>query len=76
LCPGATGQELGLGFERGQREREGWSARVPLLVGFARKERRKEERKKKGGHLAKIHLNFENSNYQERGSDGLLKRVL
>jgi hypothetical protein len=26
--------------------------------------------------LAKICLNFENSNYQERGSDGLLKRVL
>jgi hypothetical protein len=49
---------------------------VSLLVGFARKERRKEERKKKGGYLAEICLNFENSNYQERGSDGLLKRVL
>jgi hypothetical protein len=49
---------------------------VSLLVGFARKERRKEERKKKGDHLAEIRLNFENSNYQEKGSDGLLKRVL
>jgi hypothetical protein len=30
-------------FERGQREREGWSARVPFLVGFARGEGRKRK---------------------------------
>jgi hypothetical protein len=41
-----------------------------------RKERRKEEEEEERGHLAEIHLNFENSKYDQGGSGGLLKCVL
>jgi hypothetical protein len=41
------------------------------------KERQEETREKEDmGHLAKIHLNFENSKYDQGGSSGLLRCVL
>jgi hypothetical protein len=40
-----------------------------------RKERRKEKEEEEKGHLAKIHLNFENSKHDQGGSGGLLKCV-
>jgi hypothetical protein len=45
-------------LNRGQRERERWSARVAIMAGLQRGRRnRGEEEKKK--YLAEIHLNFE-----------------
>jgi hypothetical protein len=58
LGPSAIGEEPGLGFERGQREREGWSARVPLLVGFARKREEKKKKGRKGGPFGRNSFEF------------------
>jgi hypothetical protein len=47
-------------LKRRQRERKRWSARGVSLSDLQRR-RRRSKRERRKGHLAEIHLNFENS---------------
>jgi hypothetical protein len=63
LCPGATGQGLGLGCEREQREMEWQLAWVLLSVELQRKERKRIRKEQGLVNLAKIQLNLKSATF-------------
>jgi hypothetical protein len=63
LCPGATGQGLGLGCEREQREMEWQPAWVLLSIELQRKERKRIRREQGFVNLAEIQLNLRSARF-------------
>jgi hypothetical protein len=61
LCLGATGQGIGLGCEREQREMEWQPAWVLLSVELQRKERKRIRKEQGLVNLAKIQLNLKSA---------------
>jgi hypothetical protein len=62
LCPGATGQGLGLGCEREQREMEWQPAWVLLSVELQRKEKKKIRKEQGLVNFGQNSIEFEKCN--------------